>query len=113
MSALNKMIKAIEEKFPLLAHCSDEDQTTASTLFEFITEYAEEDRKQWEKNKADGKLTFGKWKGFSIDELVASPKGSDYLSWLLTQSWCTEDKYGYIYEGCKRHNISKKKARAF
>ena len=107
--ALNKLKDAILDEFPTV----DQDNNTVSgvLLFQFIEKYCEEDRKQYETNKANKALTFGKWKGFTCKELSMTEKGKDYLGWLLSQKWCSEDKFGYIHEECKELNIKKKVTR--
>ena len=52
-------------------------------------------------------MTFGKFKGLTIKEIQATKPGKDYLGWLLRQQWCTEDKFGFIYEGCREFSIDR------
>jgi hypothetical protein len=104
--ALNKLRMAIIEEFPTID--MEGDSTSSIRLLEFIDKYIEEDQAAYQKNKANKALTFGKWKGFTVKELSVSEKGASYLSWLLSQTWCDESKFGYIHEECKALNIKKK-----
>ena len=109
MSALYKLQKAIHEQFPTLG--IEGHDVTADALMSFIDDYAEIDRKQYLKNKGDGRLSFGKHKGFSVQELCANPKGLSYMNWLLRQSWFEESKYPEIFEQialCPALNLLKK-----
>ena len=101
--ALNKLISAINQDFDL-------ESSSASELLNFIENYAEKDREQYQKNKENKALTFGKYKGYTVKELSLTMKGKDYLGWLLGQTWCTEDKFAYIHDECTKYKISKKKS---
>ena len=74
----------------------------------FIEDYSKKESEQYRKNKENKALTFGKWKGFTVKELSVSDKGKAYLEWLLSQTWCSEDKFGYIHDECKLLKITKK-----
>jgi len=100
--ALNKLVEAINQDFDL-------EGNSASELLNFIENYAEKDREQYQKNKENKALTFGKYKGYTVKELSLTMKGKDYLGWLLNQTWCSEEKFGYIHEECTKYKISKKK----
>ena len=104
--ALRKLKESIIEEFPTIDQ--EGHNVTADALLLFIDEYISIDQKQYEKNKANKALTFGKWKGFTVKELSVSEKGNSYLEWLLSQTWCDESKFGYIHEECKALNIKKK-----
>ena len=60
-----------------------------------------EQTKQYKKNVQDGKISFGKYKGFSVKELSGLEKGLDYLGWLLKQQWFSEDKFGSLYDAIR------------
>lgn len=114
--ALRKLIDAIDEQFDENSIENGVQSTRLHTakakdLYDFINNYYEEDQKQYQKNKENKALTFGRWRGFTVKELAVSEKGKDYLSWLLSQTWCTPDKFGYIHEECKALNIKKKSLR--
>ena len=102
--SLNKLISAINQDFDL-------ENKSASELLDFITVYAEKDREQYQKNKQNRAIHFGKWKGFTIKELSVSDKGRSYVEWLLTQQWFEESKYPDLFEDIKACNIKKKNFR--
>ena len=102
--SLNKLLETLLSEFP-----EDDDDTDSSRVINFIKKYIETEQKNYTENKDNNKLTFGKFKGYSVKELALTDKGIDYLQWLLSQSWCTEDKFGMIYDECKKLNIKKKK----
>lgn len=101
--ALNKLLEAIRTDFIF-------EDNTPENLMIFIEDYAEKEQKQYQKNKENKALTFGKYKNYTVKELSLTMKGKDYLSWLLSQTWCTEDKFAYIHEECAKYKISKKKS---
>ena len=86
---------------------SCKDMTT-SAVMDYIDTFIDKEQKKYETLKDKKALTFGKFKGFTVKEVAAAPKGKSYLEWLLGQTWCTEDKFQYIYDGCKELNIKKK-----
>ena len=98
MSVITKFCDAMYEKFPEIT----EDMKT------WATNYIEEDSKKFKALKDDGKITFGKYKGYSIAELSQAPKGAEYIQWVLQQTWFTEDKFGTLFADIKRLNIKKK-----
>ncbi len=98
MSAITKFTEAFFEKFPDI---NDEQKAWA-------TNYIEEDSKAYNALKDTGKVTFGKYKGYSIAELNQAPKGAEYISWLLNQTWFEESKFPALFADIKRLNIKKK-----
>lgn len=80
---------------------------TIDEVMKTIQDFVDEEDKKYSKNKENRALTFGKYKGFTVKEMSLTEKGKSYLSWLLSQQWCTEDKFGYIYEDCKKYKIKK------
>ena len=85
-----------------------EKETTVEGLMDFAREYVDQQRVEYEENKSKKALTFGKWKGFKVAELAQTEKGRSYLTWLLSQTWCTEDKFKYIHDGCSQAGIKKR-----
>jgi hypothetical protein len=83
----------------------DIEGMTSTELKTFIIEYAEEVALKYNKDRTDRKLTFGKHKGYTVEELSLTVKGKDYLRWLLKQSWCTEDRFEYIYEDARKYKV--------
>ena len=98
--ALNKLFTVLVEKF------SSDDKH--EEVLNFIDTYIADEQKQYEKNKQDKALTFGKFAGYSVKELSTTVKGKSYLSWLLSQSWCDEEKFGWIHEECVKYDVKKK-----
>ena len=93
----------------LIAEFNNCDDEQTKLILEFVAGYVQEDQKQYKEQKKNKQLTFGKYKGYSVKELSLTMKGKDYLRWLLTQTWCTEDKFSYIHEECELYNIKAKK----
>jgi hypothetical protein len=102
MSAIKQLQTNLHEKMIINPDMSTEN------ILDFIDEFITEQDDQYRKNKENKALSFGKWKGFTIKELSVSDKGKSYLEWLLSQQWCSEDKFGYIHEECRLLNIKKK-----
>jgi hypothetical protein len=98
MSALTKFTDALYEQFPSI---TDE-------VKEWAANYIEEDSKAYRALKDDGKISFGKWRGYSIAELAQTSKGLDYISWLLSQAFFEESKFPALFADIKRLNIKKK-----
>ena len=101
--ALRALIQKLEEKFPTETVSAD-----ASAIMTFITEYADEEAKKYEQNKTNNAINFGKYKGYTPKELSLTEKGKDYLHWMLSQTWMTEDKFGSIIAECNKLGIKKK-----
>ena len=77
---------------------------------DFINGYIDAEQAKYTSNKKDGRLTFGKFKDYSVDQIVKAPKGLDYLKWLLEQSWFNAEKFGDLYtEVSKKSSPIKKK----
>ena len=98
MSAITKFTDALYDKFPEIT----ED------IKAWAANYIEEDSKAYNALKDTGKVTFGKYKGYSIAELNQAPKGAEYISWLLNQTWFEESKFPQLFADIKRLNIKKK-----
>ena len=99
----------------LLTHLQEivdnKPKTTVDDLMDNIKEYILEQNKQYKKNVQDGKISFGKYKGFSVKELSGLEKGLDYLGWLLKQQWFSEDKFGSLYDAIRNDtNLLPKKS---
>ena len=98
MSAITKFTDAFFEQFP---DVTEEQKAWAAN-------YIEEDSKAYNALKDTGKVTFGKYKGYSIAELNQAPKGAEYIGWLLNQLWFEESKFPTLFADIKRLNIKKK-----
>ena len=77
----------------------------------FIDEYMENEKREYDNNKSNGKITFGKYKGYSVKELALSEKGKDYLQWLMAQTFFTEDKFPDLHKELRELKIKKKKTK--
>lgn len=78
----------------LLGECPD----VYNNAVEWIDKFAEEETKKYREAKRDGKLTFGKYRGYTVKELNLTDKGKDYLQWLITQQWVKDSKPHIIEE---------------
>jgi hypothetical protein len=97
MSALTKFSEALYEQFPAI---TDE-------MKEWVASYIEDDSKAFKALKDDGKISFGKWRGYSIAELAQTSKGLEYIQWCLAQTWFEESKFPALFADIKRLNIKK------
>lgn len=102
--SIRKLIDAIDVKFP------EPSEMVAAEIMAFIDNYAAENEQEYKKLRANGQLSFGKFRGYSIKELCLTPKGIDYVQWLLSCGWFTEDKYEALHADIKECGVTKKKA---
>jgi uncharacterized protein (DUF3820 family) len=101
MSQIQKLLEHLNEKFPVIS------MTTGSELYSEIEDFKKEEDAKYQKLKQEGKITFGKYKGYSVTEMTRTPKGKDYLRWLLQQGWFTE-KFTDLVEQIEAQGIKKK-----
>ena len=99
--ALVKLQTAMNEKF------TDLKLTTCAEVVDFINKYIDDEKQEYLQNKKDRKVTWGKHKGLTIEEIAASQQGRDYLQWTLSQSWC-DDKFSWFIDDCQLIGIKKK-----
>jgi hypothetical protein len=99
--SLSKFAIAFDERF----------KTMPIEYRTFIDEYMENEKKEYDSNKQNGKLTFGKYRGYSIKELSLTQKGKEYLEWLMSQTFFTEDKFSDLHKELKELKIKKKKTK--
>ena len=97
MSALTKFCEALYEQFQEI---NEEQRLWAAN-------YIEEDAKAFKALKDDGKISFGKWKCYSVAELAQTSKGLEYIQWCLAQTWFEESKFPALFADIKRLNIKK------
>ena len=83
----------------------DNPDAEKQDLLNHIFQYIDADYKTYQSNKANDLLTFGKYKSHSVAQILELPKGRDYLKWLLSQTWMTEDKFEYIFRACRENNV--------
>ena len=85
----------------------DDNDPTSSELLDFVDNYITAENAKYKTAVANNLVTFGKFKGFSVEQVVASPKGTDYLMWLMSQQWFTEDKFPGLIAEIKKHTLKK------
>ena len=76
---------------------SPSDVSTQSVV-DFINVYIDASVSEYKSNVKNNCINFGKWKGMTIKEVCASEKGKDYLTWLLKQSWFSEEKNALLFD---------------
>jgi hypothetical protein len=98
-----KIKKLISEKF-------EERTPDQQLILDYIDELIIEQNLEFKSNKSSGKITFGKYKGYTIKEVLKTPdnKGLHYIQWLMIQSWFSEDKFEDLYKQIKDAKIKKK-----
>ena len=69
----------------------------AKTIHEWIKAYAEKESAEYNKNRDNGLISFGRYKGQSVEAVMGLDKGLEYLQWVQKQSWFTEDKFSSLY----------------
>ena len=99
--SLVKFKIALLEAFP-------DFQTDYDQIYIFVETYIDDQQKEFKQNKSDGKLQFGKYKGYKRSELALTSKGSEYIQWLTQQSWFNEEKYPNEFAELKKLGIKKK-----
>ncbi len=99
--SLSKFAIAFDERF----------KTMPVEYRTFIDEYMENEKKEYNNNKQNGKLTFGKYRGYSVKELALTEKGKEYLQWLLAQTFFTVDKFPDLHKELNDLKIKKKKTK--
>jgi uncharacterized protein (DUF3820 family) len=98
--SIQKLIDHIDIKF------FDLSKYSAADLYQGILDYKTEQDEQYKKLKTENKVTFGKYRGFSIRELTSTLKGKEYCRWLLKQDWFTE-KFTDLIEEMEKYGIKK------
>ena len=101
MSQIQRLIEHLNEKF------DDISMVTGSEIYQAIEEYRKDEDAKYQHLKQEGKITFGKYKGYSVKEMTRTMKGKDYLRWLLQQTWFTE-KFTDLVEQIQNEGIKKK-----
>ena len=105
MLATSKLIEAVNQRYPDLTEINGAD------LMQFIQEYSDRQYEEYKKLKANRELHFGKYKGYTIKELCLTTKGKDYMIWLMSQTWFSEDKYPDLYDDIKSCGLKKKSSK--
>lgn len=94
-----KLQEALKVQFPELD----------TKVSEFINTYIDDIKEKKKELRNDGKLSFGKYKGFYPKELAETEAGRNYLTWLFSQEYFTQDKFGDLYDTLVELGIKKKK----
>ena len=63
------------------------DVDADNPVFAHIDAFAENEEKKYEALRKDKKLSFGRYRGYTVKELSVSEKGREYLGWLVSQTW--------------------------
>lgn len=92
----------------LKAYLLEKDPDVYGRVHTMIDDFSEEESKKYRENKEAGKLTWGKYKGYSVKELNMTEKGKDYLRWMIGQDWVKQNK-PHIVEQIKELGIKPKK----
>ena len=92
MSAITRMLEQME-----ITHPVAKMTRPAKTIHEWIKAYAEKESAEYANNKDKGLISFGKYKGQSVEAVMGLDKGAEYLLWVQKQSWFTEDKFSVLY----------------
>ena len=77
---------------------SPDSPSDVSQVVDFINDYVDASISEYKSNVKNNCINFGKWKGMTIKEVCASEKGKDYLTWLLKQSWFSEEKNALLFD---------------
>ena len=77
---------------------SPESPHDVSQVVDFINDYVDASVSEYKSNVKNNCINFGKWKGMTIKEVCSSEKGKDYLTWLLKQSWFSEEKNALLFD---------------
>ena len=99
--SLNKLVDHLNEKFP-----EGLVEVTGAMVYDAVIEFKKTQDEQYQKLKSEGKVTFGKYKGYTVKELCRTMKGKEYCKWLLTQGWFNE-KFTDLVEEMGKQGIKK------
>ena len=72
-------------------------KVTAANVFKFVNEWIENEQANYKKNRDSGLITFGKYKGQSVEQVAQLEKGLDYLGWVSRQSWFNNEKFPALH----------------
>lgn len=86
----------------------DSPKMSQKALMTHIKTFIADEQKDYETNVEKGALTFGKHRGFKIDDLVKNETGKSYLTWLVRQTWLTDEKFPDLIDAMAAHGIVKK-----
>ena len=93
MSAITRMLNEMSTIYPLELLSKEE-----KSMLKWIKEYAEKKERQYKENKDSGKITFGKYKGQTVEAVAGLDKGIDYLVWVSRQTWMSSEKFPTLFD---------------
>ena len=104
--SLLKLKTALKNYLEHKTLCSSPDSPhDVSEVVDFINDYVDASVSEYKSNIKNNCINFGKWKGMTIKEVCSSEKGKDYLSWLLKQSWFSEEKNALLFDDLRTCGI--------
>jgi hypothetical protein len=92
-------------KTALKTYLTSNSPSDVTEVVDFINDYVDASVTEYKTNIKNNCLNFGKWKGMTIKEVCSSEKGKDYLSWLLKQSWFSEEKNALLFDDLRTCGI--------
>ena len=92
MSAISRMMEELET-----VHPTAKMTKPTKLIIDWIKAYAEKESAEYADNKDKGLISFGKYKGQSVEAVMGLDKGADYIGWISRQSWMVEDKFPSLY----------------
>jgi len=90
--SLTKLIEDLEA-----VHTYNGLADPAKAVVDWIRNYVNEKNKEFTANRDSNKITFGKYKGQTVEQVAKLDKGLDYLSWILKQTWFSPDKFTNLH----------------
>ena len=91
-------INRLHESFEIFLVANPE--CDKAELTKFVRDFISADQEEYKRNADTGKLTFGKYRGLTVEQVVGLPKGQSYLKWLSNQLWFQMDKFPMLYQAC-------------
>ena len=77
-------------------------------VISYVNDFIDEQQKTYTQNKENRCISFGKFKGSSMEDMSKTTTGKSYIQWLLKQSWFTEEKFQDLYEDMRTFGLLKK-----
>ena len=91
--SLTKLIEDLE-----FAHSYAGLADPAKAVVDWIRNYVEEKTKEFKENRESNRITFGRYKGQTVGQVVKLDKGPEYLHWILKQTWFSPDRFKSLHE---------------
>ena len=80
-----------------LAHPYTGLSKPTKAVVDWLKTYVAEKNKEFASNRDEGKITFGKYRGQTVEQVAGLDKGLDYLGWVSRQTWMSADKFPALY----------------